>query len=100
MKFGLENFRELTDVVRQLAVGLTKLSFSDNFDSFEFSATLANGESLSHRNSLTRIPKGYIIIKQKGNGLITAGDAAWTQDSVNLKNNGPDTVEFTVVFLR
>ncbi len=100
MKFGLENFRDFNSMVRQLAVGLSRLTFTDNFDSFEFSDTLASGAELTRRNPLTRIPKGYIIIKQKGNGLITAGETAWTQDSVTLKNHGPDSVEFTAVFLR
>lgn len=100
MKFHLENLTGLSNIIKELAVGLLRLSFSENFESFEISGTLAAGTEVSYRNSLTVIPKGYIIIKQKGNGLITAGEAAWTPQTVSLKNHGAVSVEFTAVFLK
>lgn len=100
MKFSLESFRDLASVIKHLTVGLNRLDFSSNFETMEITGTLTAGQELSYRNTLTAVPKGYIILKQKGNGLITAGDTAWSVDSLTLKNHGAVSVEFTVLFFK
>ena len=93
----------------ELSFGLTRLSASENMDTFRGKTTdgsesieLAAGEELSLPNQfLARgiIPQGYWIYKQTGNGLVTAGDTAWTTSAVSLKNHGAATVTVNLLFL-
>lgn len=119
MKFDLKAFRqattasleeisrylsqELASAVRSLNYGLTRLTFGDNFESFEESVTIAAGEELAIRN---RLPGGAIpsrrLVVRGGNGSqdVTDGDNEWTRNYVYLKNNGASQVTLTVLFLR
>jgi len=102
MKFNISTVSNLSGLIRSLISGMTKLSFEDNFESFEVQdIEIAPGETISIRNELTFIPSKYIIVKQIGNGLITTTDERWTLKKVNLKNHGTqDTVTISVIFMR
>lgn len=100
MKFDIEKIREVARLVKELAVGLGDLNFADNFRSFEKDVTIPATSEARIVNELSFIPTKYIITSQTGDGLVTKGDTAWTDDLLYLKNNGSVSVTLTVVFLK
>lgn len=97
----IETIQDLKTLLKELATGLRQLSLSDNFESFEVVLDLAAGEERNNiRNQLKIIPTGYILKFQKGNGLVTAGDAEWNLNYISFKNNGSDAVSVRIQVLR
>lgn len=101
-KFGrLELVRTMAQMVKELSTGLRNLKFEDNFDSFQVDISLAAGEEKNNiRNQLKNIPTKYIITFQTGNGLVTAGDTAWTVDYISFKNHGSSAITAKIRVLR
>ncbi len=89
---------ELNACLRELFIGLYNLTFQDNFNSFTWTGALTTGQELQIPHTFKKIPSGYIIYKQVGNGVVDAGTTAWTNEVVYLRNNGAVTVTLTVVF--
>jgi hypothetical protein len=80
---------------------LKNLTLRDNFGAQFFEElTLTSGQEISLPHSLKSTPKYRIIVRQRGNGLITDGSQLWTDTQIFFKNHGPDTVTFTVAILR
>ena len=102
MKFGkLETIKEFRLLLKELSTGLRKLSFNDNFESFEVDLTFISGEEkINVRNELNVIPKSYIITFQTGDGLITASDIAWTKNYITFKNHGTAVVRTIIKVIR
>ena len=97
----IELISDPVELAKELSTGLRGLNFDDNFDSFQISLTLAAGEERDNiRNQLTVEPTRYIIVFQTGNGLVTAGDAAWTSDYISFKNHGAAQVTVKIIILR
>ena len=99
MRFALNRINNLRELVWELGAGIYKLSFADNFQSFEKDITIAAASESQIRNELPFIPTRYIIVNQSGNGLITR-ETAWTKDYLYLTNNGAVEVNATIVFLK
>ena len=100
MKFNLASIKDLVDLVNKLSIGLRQLTFEDNMDSFSVQdLEITSGDIVTIRNKLTFIPNKYIITSQIGNGVVTK-TGTWTKDFLYLKNNGPDLVTITVIFMR
>lgn len=89
---------ELNSVMRELFIGLNKLRFQENFKSFEVTVTLNATEERQISHPFKETPTGYIIYKQRGNGVIDAGVTEWTNQVVYLRNNGAVEVTVTAVF--
>lgn len=100
MKFRLEGLNDLKSLVKELAQGLRKLNFSDNWESFEKDIEIDATSSIEIRNELQFIPSRYIVVDQTGNGLITRHTTAWSSDYLYLYNNGSVSVTATVIFLK
>lgn len=102
MKFNLETLQDLTRLTRELAQGLLKLDFLDNFESFETTVTIPSSTTgYQIVNELSFIPSKYIITSQEGNGLITkSASTDWTINYLYLDNNGSADVTLTVIFMR
>jgi hypothetical protein len=101
-KFGrLELINKISQLTKELSTGLRNLKFEDNFDSFLVEISLAAGEEKNNiRNELKILPTQYIIVFQTGNGLITAGDTAWTTNYISFKNHGSNAVTAKIRVLR
>lgn len=89
---------------KDVTSGLRRLTFGDNFQSFEVTVTIQAGAQATIVNGFTgvipsAIPTKRIIVRQTGNGVITDGPQAWTADFVYLTNNGAGPVTITVIFL-
>jgi hypothetical protein len=99
-KFNIERIGDIINLARQLAVGLRDLTFGDNFKSDELTLTIAATSEAQGRHSLKTTPTRYIIVEQTGNGLITKGTTAWTDNFVYFYNNGATSVTIKVVILK
>jgi hypothetical protein len=103
MKISVDKLKNFTALVRELATGLKRLDFDNNFESFETSdLTIAANTEEKIRNELDpAIPTKMVIVKQTGNGLVTAGDTAWTSNYVYIKNNdASNSVTVRVIFFK
>lgn len=100
MKFPFDVMRSLNELKDLLSTGMKKLTFGDNFESFEASVIIAATSELKITNKLQFTPSRYIIVSQSGNGLITKGTSEWSNDSIYLYNNGAVSVAITVIFMR
>ena len=100
MKFSLENIFNLRQLIRHLSAGLRRLDLVQNFESFEVTLVIPASSELKFRNQLNFIPTRSILVNQRGNGLVTQGDTAWTRDFLYMKNNGAEEVVATYIFMR
>lgn len=93
---------DLVKTQRELALGLNKLSFNDNFETFQETLTISAGVEAVILNKLTPIiPSKKLIVRGKdGAQNVVDGDTEWTQDFVYLKNVGLTDTVVTVIFLR
>jgi hypothetical protein len=89
----------------ELTTGLRRINFLDNFQSFRLDeVSLPVGVEIALPNGLKNrdrgaIPTSRLIVRQTGNGVITDGSTPWNADEVFLKNEGPDPVVISVIFL-
>lgn len=87
--------------LRELVAALRKMDFQNNFESFEWTGTIASGVELSIENRLRGVIPSKRIIVRSNISEITDGAAEWTKEFVTLKNNhATDTATLTVVFLK
>ena len=106
MRFGLENLRNLQAVITELANGLTKLSFSDNFSGWEETLVFTAGGTQDIKSRLNFIPSRFIIVYQTGAGQVTAEldgsgiPKIWTKNHLYLINNGAAAVTAKIQFLK
>lgn len=105
MKFNISTSTGLQGLIRTLTAGLNKLTLQENFENFEVTdlvipTIVGSVDYITIRNELTFIPSKYIIVKQTGNGLVTAADRFWTLKEIYMKNHGPDEVTVTIMFMR
>lgn len=94
---------DLKKFLREVDFGLTKLSFTDNFESFQTTVTIPSMTEVAIRNELNNgvTPSRKIILRGKdGAQNVVDGDADWTQNFVYLKNTGASAIEVTVLFMR
>ena len=100
MKFNLVTAKTVVDLVKQLKLGLRKLTLDDNLEGFTVQdLEIEANDDVTIQNKLTFVPKQYIITSQVGNGLVTK-TGNWNEKYLFLINNGPDTVKVTVFFTR
>lgn len=112
MKFNLSTVSVLSSLTKALSDGLRKLSFDDNFESFtvedviittydDTDAESVQGTTAVIQNRLTFVPTKYIIVRQKGNGMVSIPDTnQWNSKELFLINYGPDDVTISVTFMR
>lgn len=101
MKIGISNSKTLESLTRALEIILSRLSLTDNFESFEVQdIEITSGTEVTIGNKLTTIPSKYIVVGQTGHGVISKGDTQWTAKYLYIKNNGPDTVKVSILFMR
>lgn len=94
---------DLTRILRELVNGLTKLNFSDNFQSFLVTVEIPATTEIAIPNDLRdgSIPSHKLILRGKSGAQdVVDGDAEWTQEFVYLKNTGASAVTVTVLFLK
>ena len=102
MKFSFANIENIYELIQELMTGVTRLSFDDNFESFEVKdVSIKSGDVASITNSLTVIPSKYIITAQEGGSIVAKTNTnRWNTDTVYLKNYGTDDVTISVIFMK
>lgn len=101
MRFSIDNVRNIANLIRELSVGLTKLSFSDNFDGFETEITIPAASVLSIRNQLSYVPTKRIILRQDKEAVISDSSTPWDDNFLYLENHhATNSVILTVQFIR
>lgn len=95
--FSEENYRLL---VSYLNTFLASMTLGDNMSAHPITATIPAGVEIKISHGLKTVPRYRIIVRQRGNGLITDGEEAWTDTYVTFKNNGAAAVTFTAMLLR
>jgi len=86
---------------KQLSLGLTKLSFADNFEGFSVELEVPAGQEVEITNRLDRIPSQRFVVRGgSGAESVVDGDTAWTQEKLYMKNVGASQAVVTVLFLK
>lgn len=93
---------DLVKGMRELTNGLSKLTFDQNFESFETTVTIPASSELAIRNELRGVVPTKRLIVRGGTGAysVVDGDTAWTTDYVYMKNTSGSSVTVTLVFLK
>jgi len=99
MKFNIENLKDISRLVKELAVGLRNLTFTDNFTNFVISDTIASSGTIIVRNKLNTTDIRYIITSNNGDGTINKS-STWTKDYISFKNNGSVEADIEIIVFR
>lgn len=89
----------LANTLSDITTALQRLTFQDNFRSFETEVTLLAGQELAIQHNLGVIPSGKLILKSTGYEIVD-GDTAWTSEYIYLKNLGAASATAKIVILR
>jgi hypothetical protein len=99
MKFRLEGLKDIARIVKELAIGLRNLNFSDNFTSFEVDDTITSGSTIVVRNKLNLEPTRWILTDTNGDGVISRG-STWDKNYISFKNNGSISATIKIIILK
>ena len=99
MKFRLEGLKDITRIVKELAVGLRNLDFSNNFTSFEVNDTIDSGGTIIVRNQLDIEPTRWILLDSDSDGVISRG-TTWDSNYISFKNNGSISATVKIVVMK
>ena len=91
---------DLHKFTSDLFAGLTKLTFSDNFESFDADLTLSSGSSVAIPNQLKTPAIDWWPVRITGDNRLVESGTAWTKDFAYLKNAGATTITATVRFVK
>lgn len=91
---------EIQLALQDLFVGINRLNFEDNFDSFTWTGPVEAGTEVTIPNKLSSIPTKYLVVRNNFGEPIGDGIKPWTSDFVYLKNYGGGNATITVVFMR
>ena len=90
---------DLSNGLRDIYTGLTKLSFSDNFQSFRADISFTGAQEVTIRHNLGAIPSSRIIVRASASDIVD-GDTPWNENNVYMKKTGTGAATATVLFLR
>lgn len=97
---------DLWSWLKDLYVGLLKIDFQQNFQSFTVTnLNIPAGTEVSIPNGFRNsapgaIPSSRIITRQQGNANIIDGDNVWTANQVYLKNPSANDAVISVIFFK
>lgn len=97
------SIEEATDLLNRTVETVNYLLTSGSFKNFDVDTVTAQipaGEEKNIPHKLGIIPKGRIIIRQEGNGVISDIPSSWTNKQIRLKNNGAVDVTVTLIIVR
>ena len=90
---------DLSNGLRDIYTGLTKLSFNDNFQSFRADISFTGAQEVTIRHNLGATPSSRIIVRSTASDIVD-GDTAWNENYVYMKKTGAGAATATVLFLR
>lgn len=95
---------DLWSWLKELSIGLLKINFKDNFQSFIVqNVSIPAGMEVAIPNQFRTaypgyIPTGRIITRQQGDANIIDGTTAWTENHVYLRNPSSNDAVISVLF--
>jgi len=96
---------DLWSWLKQLTIGLLKINFKENFQSFIVqNVSIPAGQEIAIANQFRRaypglIPTMRLIVRQQGDANIIDGTTGWTESQLYLFNPSANDVTITVIFL-
>lgn len=87
-------------LIDELNVGLSRLTFEDNFNAQIVEITLPANTEREVSHSLKVRPKYKIVLKQRGNGVIEDSTKSWDDKRIWLVNNSGNEITATIAILR
>lgn len=95
-------WREISEALRDLFQGITKLSFVDNMECFEVrNISIGAGVTVTIANELKFIPSKWILTSNStGQQIGDVGFASWNINNVSLKNYGASSTVISAIFFR
>jgi hypothetical protein len=84
------------------SVGLRRLSFNGNFQGVIVEVEIPASSEIVINNPLRsgKQPSGYIIISDRGDGIIKRGNGVWGGDEITFKNiSSTSAAEATILVL-
>lgn len=94
----LEQINNLKSLAQEIATRMRKLTFDDNFSSFEWDGDISASSTITIRNRLTKKPNRYIILSNDGDGTINR-TTPWNKDYISFKNNGSVSATVKIVIM-
>ena len=97
---------DLWSWLRELSIGLLKITFKQNFQSFTVeNLAIPAGVEVSITNQFKtsypgNIPSGRIIIRQQGDANIIDGLTVWNDSHVYLRNPSANDAVVSVLFFK
>ncbi len=92
--------REHSSNINDLVILLKRLSFSDNFESFQETVIIPATAEVAIENKLRgAIPTQRLFVRSNSADVVD-GDTEWTENFVYLKNLGASEATVTVVFIK
>lgn len=97
---------DLWSWLKELSIGLLKLDFKQNFQSFTVeNLKIPAGMEVSIPNGFRaaypgNIPTGRIVIRQQGDANIIDGNSSWTENQVYLRNPSANDAVVSVLFFK
>ena len=90
--------------LRDLYIGLSKLEFKENFETFIWEGDIAASGTSSITNVLGRVPSYRLIARAipltAGTVIIDDSTSAWTESVVYLRNSGTANARIKAVFFK
>jgi hypothetical protein len=99
MKFNIENLKGLPRLIKELAIGLRNLDFTNNFTSFVISDTITSSGTIVVRNKLDSTDIRYIVTSNDGDGSINKS-TTWDSNYISFKNNGSVSAEVEILVFK
>lgn len=103
MRFSFKSRTTLEDLLGELRIGMRRLSFAENFYSFEWTGTIAAATEVSIQNLFRdgTIPSKWVVTDVQGSNTVVRGDTAWDGKRLYLKNvSATDDSTLTVSFFK
>ncbi len=85
--------------LKQIVQVLRRLTFADNFESFEVVVTIPATSEIGVENKLKEMPTRRIIVRSNSSSIVD-GDTAWTKTHLYLKNTSATEAIATVIFIK
>lgn len=98
-KFNIESLKEMGRLVKELAVGLRNLTFTDNFTNFVISDTIGSSGTIIVRNKLNSTNIRYLVTSNDGDGSINKG-TTWNENYISFINNGSVEADIEIIVFK
>ncbi len=97
-EWKVETFADVVRAFRAIRDVLQRLTFADNFESFEEEVTIGATSEVSVVNKLDTIPSRYLVMEMVGDGTVRKGSTTWTSELLYLRNPSASSVTAKVRF--